>query len=309
VRTAAATRREALSTTILLEATWSTTGLRLCATRDERRQTIDTVADRHHGLRLRLIWRLILLAVFAVIVFAGLIRLFAALLIGLTTLTLLRLFALRKGLLLHRYETRLGAEVREALALVIIFLRRHLVFGTWLRLVLPKLLLRGSDQAEIVLGVLIVVLGGNWVTGAARIAGELDVFLCDVGGGTADLDIGAIRFEDPGHRVLAAPIVIVVIIIVAVVVVPHPLVVVLTVSHVSPSVIDPECHRAMFQRDDCRRTLRDADASSIRIVVQTFAASILPSFAFNKDAFPNRLLTVPAGPNHSPAETRSGFCA
>jgi len=43
--------------------------------------------------------------------------------------------------------------------------------------------------------------------------------------------------------------------------------------------------------------------------VQTFAASILPSFAFNKDAFPNRLLTVPAGPNHSPAETRSGFCA
>jgi hypothetical protein len=58
-----------------------------------------------------------------------------------------------------------------------------------------------------------------------------------VGRGTADLDIGAVRFEHPSHRVLAAPVIIVVIITVAiaVVVIPHPLVVViLTVSHVSP---------------------------------------------------------------------------
>jgi hypothetical protein len=266
VRTAATTRREALSPSILFEAAWSSTRLRLRTTRDERRQTIDTIADRHHRLRLglilRLALRLILLTVFAIIVLAGLIGLFAALLIGLTTLTLRRLLALRKGLLLYRHETGLGTEVRVALALVIVVLRRHLVFGARLRLILPELLLRGGDQAEIVLGVLIVVLGSNGIAGAACIAGELDVLLCDVGGGTADLDVGAIRFEDPGHRVLAAPIVIVVIIIVvAVVVVPHPLVVVvLTVSHVSPSVIDPECHRAMFQRDDCRSTLRDADA-------------------------------------------------
>jgi hypothetical protein len=65
----------------------------------------------------------------------------------------------------------------------------------------------------------------------------------------------------------------------------------------------------MFQRDDCRSTLRDAGASSVRIVVQTFAAAILPSFAFNKDAFPNRPLTMPVGPNHSPAETRPSFIA
>jgi hypothetical protein len=49
------------------------------------------------------------------------------------------------------------------------------------------------------------------------------------------------------------------------------------------------------------------DAPWVRIAVQliaalTFvapmlAASILPSFAFNKDAFPNRQLALPAGPN------------
>jgi hypothetical protein len=280
VRTAAATRREALSATILFEASWNSTRLRLRTTRDERRQTID-IADRHHRLRLRLILRLglrlILLAVFAMIILAGLIGLFATLLIGLTTLTLRRLLALRKRLLLYRHETGLGAEVRVALALVIVVLRRHLVLGAWLRLILPELLLRRGDQAEIVLSVLIVVLGSNGITGAARITGELDVFLCDVGGSTADFDIGAIRFEDPGHRVLAAPIIVIIIVVaVVVVVVPHPLVVVvLTVSHVSPSVIDPECHRAMFQRDDCRSTLRDSDASSVPIVVQAFAASIL----------------------------------
>jgi hypothetical protein len=65
----------------------------------------------------------------------------------------------------------------------------------------------------------------------------------------------------------------------------------------------------MFQRDDCRSTLRDSDASSVRIVVQAFAASILPSFALNKEAFPNRPLTMPVGPNHSPAETRPSFIA
>jgi hypothetical protein len=46
-----------------------------------------------------------------------------------------------------------------------------------------------------------------------------------------------------------------------------------------------------------------------RVVVQFIAASILPSFAFNKDAFPKCPLTLPVGPNHSPAETRRGFYA
>src|SRR5437868_11719991 len=51
--------------------------------------------------------------------------------------------------------------------------------------------------------------------------------------GAADLDIGPVRFEYPGHRVLTAPVIVVVIIVV--VPVAHPLVV-LTVSHVSPFI-------------------------------------------------------------------------
>jgi hypothetical protein len=34
-----------------------------------------------------------------------------------------------------------------------------------------------------------------------------------------------------------------------------------------------------------------------------FVSSISPTIAFNKDAFPNRRHSQPAGPNHSPAKT------
>jgi hypothetical protein len=50
-----------------------------------------------------------------------------------------------------------------------------------------------------------------------------------VGSGAANLDVGAIRFEHPGHRILAATVVVIVVVIP----VTHSLVV-LTVSHVSP---------------------------------------------------------------------------
>jgi hypothetical protein len=52
-----------------------------------------------------------------------------------------------------------------------------------------------------------------------------------MGGGATDLDVGSVRFEHPGHRVLTAPVIIVVVIVV--IPVTHPLVI-LTVSHVSP---------------------------------------------------------------------------
>jgi hypothetical protein len=57
-----------------------------------------------------------------------------------------------------------------------------------------------------------------------------------VGGGAANLDVGSVGLEHPGHRVLAAPVVIVTVVVAIVVVIPvtHPLVVVLTVSHVLP---------------------------------------------------------------------------
>src|SRR6185295_1552409 len=69
------------------------------------------------------------------------------------------------GLRLLRGEARLLADMREALAIVVAVFRRRLHFGVdaRLRLVLPELLLRGCDQAEIMFGVLVVVLGRDRV--------------------------------------------------------------------------------------------------------------------------------------------------
>ena len=124
--------------------------------------------------------------------------------------------------------------MREALAIVVAVFRRRLHFGVdaRMRLVLPELLLGGCDQAEVMFGVLVVVLGCDRVAGRARVTRQLNVFFGDVRGGAADFDIGSVRFEHPGHRVLTAPVIIIVVVIV-IIPVTHPLVV-LTVSHVSP---------------------------------------------------------------------------
>jgi hypothetical protein len=79
---------------------------------------------------------------------------------------------------LRRNEAGLLAEIREALAVIIeIIGRRHVLDIARRRLVLTELLLGSSDQAEIMLGMLIVVLGGNGIAGGAGITRELDVFL------------------------------------------------------------------------------------------------------------------------------------
>ncbi len=82
--------------------------------------------------------------------------------------------------MLHRNEAGLLPEARKILALVVALLGDHLVVGARLRLVLPELLLGRRDQAEIMLGVLVVVLGGNGIAGRARVARELDVFFGDM---------------------------------------------------------------------------------------------------------------------------------
>jgi hypothetical protein len=121
-------------------------------------------------------------------------------------------------------------KCEKTLALVLAFLGRHFVVGARLRLVLPELLLGGGNQPEIMLGVLVVILGSDRIAGRACVARQLDVFLRNMGGGTADLDVGSVGLEHPGHRVLTAPVIVVVIVVIPVT---HPLVV-LTVSHVSP---------------------------------------------------------------------------
>jgi len=197
---------------------------------DEGGQAIDAAIVGNHRLRLGLRLILRLRTVLALAMFA---RLLVAL-IGLIVAALLaRIVVANIGLLLLlRDEARLLAEMREALALVLaVFRRRRFVVDARLRLVLPELLLCGCDQAEVVLGVLVIVLGRDRVAGRARVTRQLDVFFGDVRGGAADLDIGSVRFEHPGHRVLTAPVIVVAVIVV--IPVTHPLVV-LTVSHVSP---------------------------------------------------------------------------
>ena len=71
-----------------------------------------------------------------------------------------------------------------------------------MRIVLAELLLRRGDQAEIVLGVLVVVLGRDRIAGRLRIARELNVFFSNVSGVAADFHVGSVRLVDPRHRIV-----------------------------------------------------------------------------------------------------------
>ena len=141
-------------------------GLRLRAG-DERGQAIDAAIVGRGRLRLRLILRL--RTMFAVV------AMFARLLIthvGLALARLLAVVAHIRLLLWLRREARLLAEAREILAVVFAFLAHHFVGARLLvlRLALAELFLGRCDQAEIMLGVLVVVLGGDRVAGGTRIA-------------------------------------------------------------------------------------------------------------------------------------------
>jgi hypothetical protein len=205
-------------------------GLRLCAAGDEGRKTIDLIAFGRLRRRLRL--RAIVAITIAEVLLARLL-LFAR--IGLLLAGLeLRL------LLLRGHEARFCAEVGIAVAILAVVveciaigaLHRLLLL---LRLALAKLFLCRGDQAEIMFGVLVVVLGRDRIAGGARIACELKILFRNVGSGPANLDIRPVGLEHPGHRVLAAPVVVIVIIVVVIVVpAAHALVVVRAVSHVVP---------------------------------------------------------------------------
>jgi len=69
-----------------------------------------------------------------------------------------------------------------------LLLRLLVVIGV----LLAELFLRGGDQAEIMLGVLIVVLSGHRIARALCITRKLDIFFRNMRGGAADLDVGTV---------------------------------------------------------------------------------------------------------------------
>jgi hypothetical protein len=199
---------------------------------DERRQAIDvdTIRGDRLWLRLRLKLRLRTMVAMAGVL-AGLMLVARLVGLPLALVVALIVVARHEGLLLHRHETGLLAEMRKIFALVLAVLGGHFILGARLRLVLTELFLGGGDQAEIMFGMLVVILGGYRIAGRARVARQLHVFFRNMGCGTADLDVGSVGLEHPGHRVLAAPVAVIPVVVIPVT---HPLVVVLTVSHVLP---------------------------------------------------------------------------
>jgi hypothetical protein len=57
---------------------------------------------------------------------------------------------------------------------------------------LAKLLLRGGNETKIMLGVLVVILGGNRIAGALGVTRKLDIFFCDVRSRAANFDVRAV---------------------------------------------------------------------------------------------------------------------
>src|SRR5258705_5414054 len=135
---------------------------------DEGRQAIDADIIRDDRLWLRL--KLRLRTIFATAgVLAGLMLVARLVGLPLALVVALIVVARHERLLLHRHETGLLAEMRKIFALVVAVLGGHFILGARLRLVLTELFLGGGDQAEIMFGILVVILGGYRIAGGAGV--------------------------------------------------------------------------------------------------------------------------------------------
>ena len=153
-----------------LKTAGATINLRL-RSGDEGRQAIDADIIRGDRLWLRLRLKLRLRTMVAMAgMLAGLMLVTRLVGLPLALVVALIVVARHEGLLLHRHETGLLAEMRKIFALVLAVLGAHLILGARLRLVLAELLLGGRDQAEVMFGMLVVILGGYRIAGGACVA-------------------------------------------------------------------------------------------------------------------------------------------
>ena len=119
-----------------------------------------------------------------------------------------RLRIAREIRLLLRFTRRVARFIlaHESLAVVIVAVKTFVIplvlpaRSTLLRLLLlivvgvllAELLLRGGNETKIMLGVLVVILGGNGIAGALGVARKLDIFFCDVRSRAANFDVRAV---------------------------------------------------------------------------------------------------------------------
>ena len=69
-------------------------------------------------------------------------------------------------------------------------------------LALAELFLSGGDQTEIMLGMLIIIFRRNRIARALRVAGELKIFLGDVGRRSSNFDVLPVGFVHTRQRIL-----------------------------------------------------------------------------------------------------------
>jgi hypothetical protein len=149
------------------------------AASDERRQpfNIAIVFRRHVLLRPRLkVLRLrLMLLGLLVVLWLVVLRLLMLRLLRFTRIKRLRLryigLTAHLRLLIAILVALVGGIAAHVAARLLL-----LVIG----LALAKLFLRGGNQPEIMFGVLIIILGGNRIAGALRVAGELEIFFGNV---------------------------------------------------------------------------------------------------------------------------------
>jgi hypothetical protein len=136
--------------------------------------------------------------------------------------------------LLRLLLTRLAGIVAAILGIAVHILLGRRSLRLIVRILLAELLLRRRDQAQIMLGMLMVRFRSDVVADRGGIARELQVFLGDVVRGAADLNVRPVRLVDTRQWIVvmaAIVMVMAIVIIIVVVAVASAHALVLTVSH------------------------------------------------------------------------------
>jgi hypothetical protein len=161
---------------------------------------------RHLRLRTRLKLRRLMLRLLRLV----LLRLMRLLVLRLMLIVLrLVLIVLRLTLVERLRLWRVGLADLRLIIAVIVAVVGHIAAHSTARLlllkiglILAKLFLRGGDQTEIMLGMLIIIFGGDRISGALRVAGELEIFFSNVRGRSPDFYVRPIGLVHSRQRIL-----------------------------------------------------------------------------------------------------------